>query len=198
MSLTYISPIVSVIALSISLFTLWYSILRRGTIHSTNPLFVAILYDFAKEKNPNAKIFLRTLLYSTSKRGQVIESLSLRVREGKRLTEFSFWGYGDKDLVRGSGIFVPDTGVATNHHFNPINLDMPFLFSGGTYSLELVAKRVGQKSLISLWSITLQVPAEPFANGPKEEAAIFYNWSLEQKRYVASIETSNQRHLVRS
>jgi hypothetical protein len=56
----------------------------------------------------------------------VIESLFLRVGGGARSEEFSFWGYGDKDLVRGSGIFVPETGVVTNHHFNPLHTDSLF------------------------------------------------------------------------
>lgn len=99
---------------------------------------------------PQAKIFFRALLFSTGKRGQVVESLFLRVREGDRNAEFSFWGFGDKDLVRGSGLFVLETGVATNHHFNPLDPETMFLFSGGTYSLELVAKLVGQKRLRTL------------------------------------------------
>src|SRR3989338_7287383 len=111
MALAYISPIVSALALVISLFTLWFTILRRGTVRSTHPSFVAFRYDFVGKKAPQAKIFFRALLFSTGKRGQVIESLFLRVREGTRQAEFSFWGYGDKDLVRGSGLFLPESGV---------------------------------------------------------------------------------------
>ena len=87
-----ISPVVSVIALCVSLFTAWFTILRRGTVRSTRPSFIAFRYDFVGKSQPQAKIFLRTLLFSTGKRGLVIESLFLRVREGARFEEFSLLG----------------------------------------------------------------------------------------------------------
>lgn len=183
-----ITPIVSVIALCVSLFTAWFTILRRGSVCSTHPSFVALRYDFVDKPVPQAKIFLRTLLFSTGKRGLVIESLFLRVSEEKRCEEFSFWGYGDKDLVRGSGIFVPETGVVTNHHFSPLHTESLFLFSQGTYRLELVAKLVTRKRLLSLWNIELDVPSGTFDTSIAHETAVFYNWSQEEGRYVASVE----------
>jgi len=100
MVLADVSPIMAVIAFFVSLFTLWFTTLRRGTVRSTHPSFIAFRYDFVGKKLPQAKIFFRSLLFSTGKRGQVIESLFLRVREGSRQEEFSFWGLGDKDLIR--------------------------------------------------------------------------------------------------
>ncbi|EQD27020.1 hypothetical protein B1A_04303 [mine drainage metagenome] len=188
MALTDLSPIVSTVALAVSLFTLWFTVLRRGTVRSTHPSFIAFRYDFVGKRVPQAKIFFRALLFSTGKRGQVIESLFLRVREGSRQSEFSFWGLGDKDIIRGSGLFVPETGVATNHHFNPVDPEAMFLFSGGSYSLELVAKLVGRERLVSLWNVALEMPAGVFGPTIARETAVFYSWSPEQRRYVASIE----------
>ena len=189
----YIAPTVSVLALAISLFTLWFSVIRRGRVCSTHPSFVAFRYDFVGKNVPQAKIFLRSLLYSTGKRGHVVESLFLRVAEGSRRAEFSFWGYGDKDLVRGSGLFVPETGVATNHHFNPIDADELFLFSGGTYSLELVAKLVGRKRLASLWMVSLEMPEGAFDRSIARETAVFFSWSPERGSYIASVEKRSER-----
>jgi len=121
-----ISQIVSIIALFVSLFTAWFTIFRRGRVRSTQPSFVAFRYDFVGQQRPLAKIFLRTMLFSTGKRGWVIETLFLRVREGSRQEEFSFWGHGDKELVRGSGMFVHESGVVTNHHSNPLHADSRF------------------------------------------------------------------------
>ncbi|HEY3325942.1 MAG TPA: hypothetical protein VGK14_02090 [Novimethylophilus sp.] len=188
MAFSDISPIVSVIALAVSLFTLWFTILRRGTVRSTHPSFIAFRYDFVGKNVPQAKIFFRALLFSTSKRGQVIESLFLRVREGSRQAEFSFWGLGDKDLIRGSGLFIPDTGVATNHHFNPVDAKTLFIFSQGSYSLELMAKLVGRDHLVSLWNVKLEMPAGVFGSTIARETAVFYSWSPEQRCYVASVE----------
>jgi len=189
MTLSDISPLASIAALALSLFTLWFTILRRGTVHSTHPSFIAVRYDFVGKKAPQAKVFLRTLLFSTGKRGRVVETLFLRVSEGERRAEFSFWGHGDKELIRGSGLFVPETGVATNHHFNPLDAETLFLFSGGVYSLELVAKLVGSKRLVSLWTIQLEMPAKAYGASIAKETAVFYSWSPEQSRYVASIES---------
>jgi hypothetical protein len=183
-----ISSIILIIALVVSLFTAWFTIFRRGSVRSTHPSFVAFRYDFLDKPFALAKVFLRTLLFSTGKRGLVIENLFLRVREGTRSEEFSFWGYGDKDLVRGSGIFVPETGVVTNHHFNPLQTDNLFRFSHGTYRLELVAKLVAKKRLISLWEIKLNVPSGVYDTRIARDTAIFFNWSPEQQCYVASIE----------
>ena len=183
-----VSSIVSIVALAVSLFTLWFTVLRRGSVRSTHPSFIAIRYDFVDKPVPQAKVFLRTLLYSTGKRGLVIENLFLRVSEGTRSEEFSFWGYGDKGLVRGSGIFVPEIGVVTYHHFNPIHTDKFFQFTQGTYTLELVAKLVGKKRLVSLWNIQLDVPAGAYETSIPRDRAIFFNWSPEERRYVASVE----------
>jgi len=188
LTLTDISPLVSVIALVVSLFTAWFTIFRRGDVRSTHPSFVSFSYDFVVGKAPWAKVFLRTLLFSTGKRGQVVESLFLRVREGSRIAEFSFWGYGDKDLVRGSGLFIPESGVATNHHFNPINRDPIFLFSSGTYAIELVAKLLGRPSLVSLCTVRLELPDSPFGSTIQREVAVYFNWSAEHQHYVASVE----------
>ena len=188
----YITTGVSVLALLVSLFTLWFSVIRRGRVCSTHPSFIAFRYDFVGKKVPQAKIFLRSLLYSTGKRGQVVESLFLRVSDGERRAEFSFWGYGDKDLVRGSGLFVPETGVATNHHFNPINADELFVFFGGTYSLELVAKLVGRKQPKSLWKVELEIPPTAFGDRIARETAIFFSWSPERDRYIASVENRSE------
>ena len=185
MTINNISPIVSVVALIVSLFTAWFTIFRRGTVCSTHPSLIAFSYDFVGMKVPQAKIFLRTLLFSTGKRGNVIESLFIRIREGSRSEEFSCWGYGDKDLLMVSGgIFVPETGVVTNHHFNPVDSDSLFLFSKGTYSLELVAKIIGRNQFASLWTITLEMP--PVFSDPDTSLnkAVFFYWSPEQLRWL--------------
>jgi hypothetical protein len=52
MSVSILSPVVSVIALVVSLFTLWFTILRRGTVRSTHPAFIAVRYDFVNKAVP--------------------------------------------------------------------------------------------------------------------------------------------------
>lgn len=50
------------------------------------------------------KVFLRSLLYSTSKRGQMIESMHVTLRRGESSQNFSIWVYGEDRLARGSGL----------------------------------------------------------------------------------------------
>lgn len=188
-----VPTIVSVMALVVSLFTAWFTIFRRGTVRSTHPSLVAFRYDFVGQKVPQAKIFLRMLLFSTGKRGQVVENLFLRVCEGARQSEFSVWGYDEnKGLVPGSGLFVPETGVAANHHFNPTDADCVFLFSEGSYSLELVAKLVGRKQFVPLWSGVMQVPSGALDSPPVREVVIFFRWSPDQGRYIVNRESRSE------
>jgi hypothetical protein len=71
----------------------------------------------AREDTPLPKVFLRTLLFSTSKRGRVIESMHVALSRNETHQNFNIWVYGDEKLVRGSGLFVGETGVAATHHF---------------------------------------------------------------------------------
>jgi len=63
------------------------------------------------------KVFLRTLLYSTAKRGQIVENMFVTLRRHESGQTFNIWVYGDGPLARGSGLFVGESGVTCNHHF---------------------------------------------------------------------------------
>ena len=191
-----ISLLLSIIALMVSLLTIWLTVLRRGSVRSTHPSIVAFSYDFVDSPLPQAKVFLRTLLYSTGKRGIVIENLFLRVSEGTRSDEFAYWGYGDKVPVRGSGIFVPETSVVTYHHFSSLNPDKLFWFTEGTYTLELIARIVGRKRLVSLWTIELTVPA--VATSIRRGTRVFFNSSPEDNSYKVTVEKQSAHNNILS
>ena len=68
MMIDTISIIIATIALTISAITAWLTLFRRGRVRMTQPTVI-----FFGPDSPNSpKVFLRTLLYSTSKRGQII------------------------------------------------------------------------------------------------------------------------------
>jgi hypothetical protein len=76
-----ISILISVIALLVSLITLWLTRYRKGTIKMTKPTVIFFGPDGSgKEHN---KIFIRTLLYSTSDRGQYIENMYIKLSRGE-------------------------------------------------------------------------------------------------------------------
>ena len=170
------------------MLTAWFTVFRRGNVHSTRPSFIAIRYDFVADKPPQAKVFLRTLLFSSGKRGHVVESLFLRIHREGKIDEFAFWGHGDKDLVRGSGLSVPEVGVVTNHHFNLIDAQEVFRFSGGTYELELCADIVSGSKRVTLWKVVIEVPSSAYESSIRRDTAVFFNWSPERGRYITAIE----------
>jgi hypothetical protein len=110
--------VVSFLALAVSALTAWLTLLRKGEIRMTRPTVVYFGPDGgSKAEAPPEKVFLRPLLYSTGKRGHVIENMFVRLHRGETRQNFNVWAYGDKNLNRGSGLFVPETGFPTNHYF---------------------------------------------------------------------------------
>jgi hypothetical protein len=139
-------------------------------------------------REPRAKVFLRTLLFSTSKRGRVVESLHVRLSRGETRQNFNIWVYGDDKLVRGSGLFVGETGVATNHHFL-LPEDAPvFRFLPGTHTLEVFARVLGQKKHGLLFSQMLEVSDSISKALESADAGLYFDWGPDSARYLSHID----------
>lgn len=110
---------VSVLSLAVSAVTAWLTLFRRGTVRMTQPTVIFFGPDSPRSGREKGlpKIYLRTLLFSTSKRGRVIESMHVSLERSETRQNFNIWVHGDDKLVRGSGLYVGATGVAANHHF---------------------------------------------------------------------------------
>ncbi len=145
---------ISVLSFTVSGAALWFTWLRRGRLSMTKPTVIFFGYDMEPRLTP--KIFLRTLLYSTSARGQVIENMYVKLcRDGSEQV-FSFWGYGEtRNLTPGSGLFVGQTGVAFNHHFALSMRHQGYQFAAGLYSIIVLARVVGRSAPIRLNEISL-------------------------------------------
>jgi hypothetical protein len=175
---------ISMLSLVIASITAWLT-LRRGTVRMTRPTLV-----FFGPDGPGGppKVFLRTLLYSTGKRGRIIENMFIRVRRGESLQTFNVWIYGDGPVARGSGLYVGDGGVAANHHFLLPRDETSFGFIGGTYRLEVFAALVGDRRTMSLAKIQL-ILAEPHAEAMRSRhAGVFYDWDPDSREYLASLD----------
>jgi hypothetical protein len=85
--------VVSMFALAISATTAWLTLFRRGTVLMTQP--TVIFFGFDERSSP--KIFLRTLLFSTSKRGRIIESIYVNVACEDIQQDFNVWVYGERN-----------------------------------------------------------------------------------------------------
>ena len=68
-----ISVTISVFALCLSVLTAWLTLFRRGTVKMTQPTVIYLGPDSprARDESPLPKVFLRTLLFATSKRGRI-------------------------------------------------------------------------------------------------------------------------------
>ena len=181
-----ISILISVIALLVSLITLWLTRFRKGTIKMTKPTVIFFGPDGSgKEHN---KIFIRTLLYSTSDRGQYIENMYIKLSCGEMTQNFNIWVYGDQhNLARGSGLFVSKDGLATNHHFLLPNDSLSFIFKQGDYKLEVYAELVNEKPR-KIYTQNLAVSDTQAEALLTKEAGIYFDWAPNTQSYQSHID----------
>src|SRR5271166_557710 len=83
------SILISAVSLLLSITVAVLTLFRRGNLGMTQPMLIGFLFE--KEE---PKIFFRAMLYSTGKRGHIIEALYLKVHHGESTQTFSFWMYG--------------------------------------------------------------------------------------------------------
>ncbi|MGB6943118.1 MAG: hypothetical protein WBE37_12025 [Bryobacteraceae bacterium] len=174
----------SVLALSISAVTAWLTLFRRGTVRMTQPTVIFFGPDAPRSGDPLPKVFLRTLLFSTSKRGRVIESMHVALSRNEMHQNFNIWVYGDEKLVRGSGLFVGETGVAAHHHFLVPNDGSSFRFIAGHYRMDVFAKVLGDHHPILLFSQPLEISREIGALLEDPYTGLYFDWGPDSSRYL--------------
>jgi hypothetical protein len=181
-----ISILISVIALLVSLITLWLTRYRKGTIKMTRPTVIYLGPDGSG--NEHNKIFIRTLLYSTSDRGQYIENMYIKLSRGEMTQNFNIWVYGDQhNLARGSGLFVSKDGLATNHHFLLPNDSLSFTFKQADYKLEVYAELVNHKPE-KIYTQALTISDAQAAALLTQEAGIYFDWAPNTQSYQSHID----------
>jgi hypothetical protein len=185
-----VSITVSVLSLAISSVTAWLTLFRRGTVKMTQPTVIFLGPDTPRSREDAAlpKIYLRTLLFSTSKRGRVIESMHVALWRNETHQNFNIWVYGEREkLVRGSGLFVGETGVAANHHFLA-PMDSVFHFTEGHYRLGVFARLLGDTKPVRLFSQALDITREIAASLQEPGAGVYFDWGPDSARYLSHVE----------
>ncbi len=180
-----LSLIISVLALIVSVVTFYLTRIKRGTIKMTKPTVV-----FFGPDSPGAslnKIFIRTLLYSTSDKGQYIENMYIKLRRGEVIQDFNIWVYGDQNLVRGSGLFVDKHGFTANHHFLTLKDGSDFIFKKGEYLLEVFAEIVNQKPK-KIYSQKLLIDEKQGKSIASKNAGIYFDWAPNTQKYHSHID----------
>jgi hypothetical protein len=184
-----ITATISVLALSISALTAWLTLFRRGTIKMTQPTVIYFGPDSGRSnESPRPKVFLRSLLFATSKRGRVIENMFVALSRNESRQNFNIWVYGNEKLVRGSGLFVGESGVEANHHFLIPRDGNDFRFSEGTYRMEIFAKLLGDHHQTLLFSQTLEISRENAALLEKSDAGLYFDWGPDSSRYLQYVD----------
>jgi hypothetical protein len=192
----WISLVVSALALAVSAVTAWLTLFRRGQLRMTQPTVVFFGPDGGSRGDaPKLKVYLRTLLYSTARRGQTVESMYVNLQRGETRQNFSIWVYGEHKLARGSGLFVGHEGLACNHHFLLPEDGASFSLVAGTYTLRVFAKRVADAAPRELSSVRVSISDGHAAQLSKPDVGIYFDWGPDQQAYHAHVEERRPKPL---
>lgn len=186
----WLSLSVSFIALIVSAITAWLTLFRRGQLMMTQPTVVFFGPDGSAFDSGKSKVYLRTLLYCTAKRGFVLESLFLSLQRNESKQNFNIWVYGEKgSLKRGSGLFVPQDGVTFDHHFLLPEDGADFPFLAGAYTLKIFAKAVGQQAPFELMEVKVSIGEGHAKSLCEPRTGIYFDWGPDQQTYHPHIQT---------
>jgi hypothetical protein len=182
---------ISTLSLAVSAVTAWLTIFRRGIVKMTQPTVIFFGPDTPRSQHdtPLPKIYLRTLLFATSKRGRVIESMHVALSRNETHQNFNIWVYGErKKLVRGSGLFVGETGISANHHFLTPHDGNAFRFTEGHYEMNVFAHLLGDPRPIQLFSQALDISRDIAAALEERNAGVYFDWGPDSSRYLSHVE----------
>ncbi len=183
--------VVSLAAFVISSVTMWLTLLRKGAVCMTQPSQIYFGPDGGHKKS--AKVFLCTLLYSTSKKGRVIENLYIRIKRGESQQNFNIWVYGSDKFLRGSGLFVGETGLATNHHFLLPADTEAYEFKAGEYTLEVYVRLIGDNENKLLYKTALSISPQEATQLKEGDKGIYFDWGPDSNRYHSHIDSKPPR-----
>lgn len=184
------ATIIAVVSLLVSITTAWLTLFRRGTVKMTRPTIIFLGRDTPRSKHdgPLPKVFFRALLFATAKRGRIIESLHITLSRNETHQNFNIWVYGNDKLMRGSGLFVGETGVEANHHFLAPRDAASFQFSAGQYHLEVFARLLGDRKQIRLFAQTLDISRDIAAELAEPNTGLYFDWGPDSSCYLPYVE----------
>jgi hypothetical protein len=188
-----LSIIISASALIISALTAWFSLFHRGAIKMTQP---TILFFGPDGANGPPKIFLRTLLFSTARKGQIVENMYVKLHRGESVQNFNIWVYGDKDsLARGSGLFVSREGIASNHHFLLPKDGTTYKFLPGEYVVKVFASLLGTRRPSLLFVQQLNLSQEFAVELNQEKSGVYFDWGPDSRSYDAHLDRNPNKSI---
>jgi hypothetical protein len=189
----YLPLIISLIALIISAMTFWLTRIRKGALKMTRPTIIFFGPDGGGEQHN--KVFIRTLLYNTSERGQYVQNMFIRLQKGESIQNFNVWVYDNIGLVRGSGLYINQSGIACNHHFLLPKDGLDYVFKAGEYILQVFVETVNQKPK-QIFEQRLSLTQSQQEMMTNKKAGIYFDWAPNTQNYFPSIDTRLRKEPV--
>jgi hypothetical protein len=182
-----LSLAISAGSLVVSATTAWLTLFRSGKLKMTRPTLFFLGPDGTRTndgRGGEAKVFIRAFLYSTAKRGKLIENMFVVVSTGEIRQSFNIWVYREEGrLSRGSGLHVDQEGKALDHHFL-LPSDAPgFKFRAGDYTLKVYAKIVGVERPKLVQEVSAHLPEEIATATFISDGGAFFDWAPDLGRY---------------
>lgn len=129
---------------------------------------------------------LRTHIFSTSKSGNILEYMFIKLKNNYGIQNFEFWGYGEtKNTGAGSGLYISDIGCTYYHHFSLIPKNALFNFTAGYYEIELIASEFNNKNNTLLKRIHLELSEDQSKLLETGKAAIYFHLNRTSKKYFS-------------
>ena len=186
-----LSLIISIAALTISGATFWLTRLKKGIVKMTRPTIIFFGPDGGGERHN--KIFIRTLLYSTSDRGQYLQNMFIRLQRGESVQNFNVWVYDNNgSLVRGSGLFVNKSGVSCNHHFLLPKDGSGYPFLSGDYILQVFIETVDEIPRM-IFEQKLHLTKQQQEQMTSKTAGTYFDWAPNTQNYFSHVDTKPKK-----
>ncbi|MFX1453322.1 MAG: hypothetical protein ACFFCM_20985 [Promethearchaeota archaeon] len=138
------------------------------------------------------KVFIRTLIYSTSDKGKYIQNMYIRLQRSESIQNFNVWVYDNNGLVRGSGLFINKNGIACNHHFLMPRDGSKYDFLAGEYLLQVFVETVDEKPK-KIFEQKLSLTEEQQKEMISKKAGIYFDWMPNSQNYSSHVDTGPRK-----
>lgn len=146
----------------------------------TRPTIICFVPENGRD---NPKVFIRTLLYSTAEKGQYVQNMYVRLLRGESIQNFNIWAYTDRELVRGSGLFINKSGTSLYHHFLLPKDETNYNFLAGDYIIQVFVESVDNTpKMIFEQKLTL---TESQQTAMRLKKATYFDWAPNTQSYFS-------------
>lgn len=90
--------------------------------------------------------------------------------------------------MRGSGLFIGETGLATSHNFLLPKQSERFDFKAGGYTLEIHVKLAGEPKTELLNKTELSISQEEAKQLQDGDKGIYFDWGPDSNQYITHID----------